>query len=45
MEKNVREQTAKDRGYVDLHEHIEELRKAGLVFEIDRPINKDTEPI
>ncbi|MEE2955117.1 MAG: UbiD family decarboxylase [Pseudomonadota bacterium] len=43
MEKSVREQTAKDRGYVDLHEHIEELRKAGLVFEIDRQINKDTE--
>ena len=34
MEKSVREQTAKDRGYVDLHEHIEELiRDAGLLTE------------
>ncbi len=31
------------RGYRDLHEHIEELREAGLLREIDREINKDTE--
>lgn len=31
------------RGYTDLHEHIEELRKADLLIEIDREINKDTE--
>jgi UbiD family decarboxylase len=37
------EQTAAERGYTDLHEHIEELRKAGLLFEVDREINKDTE--
>lgn len=34
---------AGERGYTDLHEHIEELRKAGLLIEIDREINKDTE--
>jgi 4-hydroxy-3-polyprenylbenzoate decarboxylase len=32
-----------DRGYSDLHEHIDALRKAGLLLEIDREINKDTE--
>jgi 4-hydroxy-3-polyprenylbenzoate decarboxylase len=31
------------RGYNDLHEHIDLLRKAGLLIEIDREINKDTE--
>ena len=31
------------RGYRDLHEHIEALRAAGLLVEVDRPINKDTE--
>jgi 4-hydroxy-3-polyprenylbenzoate decarboxylase len=31
------------RGYPDLHEHIAALREAGLLFEVDRPINKDTE--
>ena len=31
------------RGYPDLHDHIEALRKAGLLVEIDEPINKDTE--
>jgi UbiD family decarboxylase len=36
-------QTAAERGYTDLHEHIEELRKARLLFEVDREINKDTE--
>ena len=36
-------QTAADRGYTDLHEHIELLREAGLLFEVDREINKDTE--
>ncbi len=32
-----------ERGYVDLHEHIAALRDAGLLVEIDREINKDTE--
>ena len=32
-----------DRSYPDLHEHIEALRDAGLLLEIDREINKDTE--
>ena len=31
------------RRYSDLHEHIEALRAAGLLVEIDREINKDTE--
>ena len=34
---------ATQRGYRDLHEHIEALREAGLLVEVDRPINKDTE--
>jgi UbiD family decarboxylase len=43
MATRIKDQTASDRGYVDLHEHIEALRKAGLLFEVDREINKDTE--
>src|SRR5712691_9051656 len=31
------------RGYADLHEHLEALKKAGLLITVDRPINKDTE--
>jgi len=31
------------RGYRDLHEHLAELDKQGLLVTIDRPINKDTE--
>ena len=31
------------RGYPDLHDHIEALKKAGLLIVVDRPINKDTE--
>ncbi len=31
------------RGYADLHDHIEALRRAGLLIEVDREINKDTE--
>ncbi len=31
------------RGYPDLHDHIEALRSAGLLIEVDRLINKDTE--
>jgi hypothetical protein len=31
------------RRYTDLHEHIEALRAAGLLVEIDRKINKDPE--
>src|SRR5215467_2381616 len=31
------------RSYPDLHDHIEALRKAGLLVVVDRPINKDTE--
>ena len=31
------------RGYPDLHEHIDALREAGLLIEVEREINKDTE--
>jgi 4-hydroxy-3-polyprenylbenzoate decarboxylase len=31
------------RGYADLHEHLEALKKAGLLITVERPINKDTE--
>ena len=29
--------------YHDIHQHIEALREAGLLYEVDREINKDTE--
>ena len=32
-----------NRGYPDLHDHIENLRDADLLYEIDTLINKDTE--
>ena len=35
--------TAPERGYPDLHDHVEALRAAGLLLVIDREINKDTE--
>src|SRR3989441_12462468 len=31
------------RAYPDLHEHLEALKRAGLLITVDRPINKDTE--
>jgi UbiD family decarboxylase len=31
------------RGYPDLHEHLETLRKRGLLVQIDRPVDKDSE--
>jgi UbiD family decarboxylase len=31
------------RGYPDLHEHLAELDRQGLLITVDRPINKDTE--
>ncbi len=31
------------RGYRDLHEHVDELRRRGLLIEVDRPIDKDSE--
>jgi UbiD family decarboxylase len=43
MNKSIREQTYLDRGYYDLHEHIDRLRAANLLIEVDREINKDTE--
>ncbi|MGE0747682.1 MAG: UbiD family decarboxylase [Rhodospirillales bacterium] len=35
--------SASKRGYPDLHDHIERLRKDGLLIEVTRQINKDTE--
>jgi 4-hydroxy-3-polyprenylbenzoate decarboxylase len=32
-----------DRGYKDLHEHLDELRRLGLLLTVDRPIDKDSE--
>lgn len=31
------------RGYADLHEHLEALKKRGLLLTIDRPVDKDAE--
>src|SRR5262245_5958312 len=31
------------RGYADLHEHLEELRRRDLLLEIKEPIDKDAE--
>ncbi len=31
---------AAKRGYPDLHEHLEALKRAGLLITVDRPINK-----
>jgi UbiD family decarboxylase len=31
------------RGYADLHQHLDTLRKEGLLLTIDRPIDKDSE--
>jgi UbiD family decarboxylase len=32
-----------ERGYADLHDHLDRLDKAGLLLRIDHPVNKDTE--
>ncbi|MBT6289222.1 MAG: UbiD family decarboxylase [Rhodospirillaceae bacterium] len=37
------DKAATTRQYRDLPEHIDALRDAGLLIEVDRPINKDTE--
>ena len=34
---------APQRGYPDLHEHLEELKKRGLLLTVDRPTDKDAE--
>ena len=34
---------AQHRTYADLHEHLDRLDKAGLLYRIDAPVNKDTE--
>lgn len=31
------------RGYADLHDHVERLDRAGLLYRVDAPVNKDTE--
>jgi UbiD family decarboxylase len=35
--------TSHDRCYADLHEHLDRLDKAGLLYRIDAQVNKDTE--
>ena len=35
--------TAANRAYADLHEHLDRLDAAGLLYRIDAPVNKDTE--
>ena len=35
--------TSTDRSYADLHEHLDRLDSAGLLYRIEAPINKDTE--
>jgi 4-hydroxy-3-polyprenylbenzoate decarboxylase len=35
--------TAGQRGYPDLHDHLDRLRRLGLLVEIERPIDKDSE--
>ena len=32
-----------NRNYADLHDHLDRLDKAGLLYRIDAPVNKDTE--
>src|SRR5262245_54740442 len=32
-----------NRGYPDLHEHLQALERAGLLISVARPTNKDTE--
>jgi 4-hydroxy-3-polyprenylbenzoate decarboxylase len=39
----AKSRTGPERGYPDLHEHLEALERAGLLVTVDRPINKDTE--
>ncbi|HUL91693.1 MAG TPA: UbiD family decarboxylase [Burkholderiales bacterium] len=34
---------AAERGYRDLHEHLDELKRRGLLLEITRPVDKDAE--
>src|SRR6516165_6851905 len=34
---------AQHRTYADLHEHLDRLDRAGLLYRIDAPVNKDTE--
>lgn len=36
-------QAVQPRLYADLHEHLDRLDRAGLLYRIDEPVNKDTE--
>ena len=40
---NIKHDQVPSRGYADLHDHVERLDKAGLLYRIDAPVNKDTE--
>lgn len=37
------EAAAPSRSYADLHEHLDRLDRAGLLYRIEHPVNKDTE--
>jgi 4-hydroxy-3-polyprenylbenzoate decarboxylase len=39
----VNKREAPPRGYADLHEHLQRLDEAGLLYRIDAQVNKDTE--
>jgi 4-hydroxy-3-polyprenylbenzoate decarboxylase len=39
----IRRGPVPSRGYADLHDHVERLDEAGLLYRIDAPVNKDTE--
>src|SRR4051812_27180547 len=39
----ARKDAAPSRRYNDFRQHVEALDKAGLLYKIDRPVNKDTE--
>src|ERR1700682_3646581 len=42
-EASAGDQGNRERGYPDLHDHIQTLRNEGLLIQVDRVINKDTE--
>src|ERR1700716_1350192 len=41
MDVDMRDVTQAQRGYRDLHEHLDALRERGLLVTIDRPIDRD----
>src|SRR5688500_968803 len=43
MKRESAKAPAASRGYADLHEHLDILRREGLLLTIDRPVDKDSE--